>query len=176
MRFLLLLSRILIIGAKRMSNTQHKLDKVRPPRVQITYDVEIGDAQIAKELPLVIGVMGDFSKTDDTFRDRKFIDLNKDNFSEVMSFMKPETNFLVESTLPELEGKIPVSLTFKHMDDFSPDNIVRQIEPLRKLIELREQLCDLRNRAASNERLKEQLSELLLQQELISLGKDKSED
>jgi len=147
-----------------MSNTQHKLDKVRSPRVQITYDVEIGDAQAAKELPLVVGVMGDFTHADNNLRDRKFLNVDKDNFNEIMSSMKPETEFLVDSVLPEREGNLAVSLTFASMDDFSPDNVVQQVEPLRKLMELREQLSDLRNRAASNEQLKLQLGELARQQ------------
>ncbi|SFU16264.1 type VI secretion system protein ImpB [Kosakonia arachidis] len=147
-----------------MSNTQHKLDKARPPRVQITYDVEIGDAQTAKELPLVLGVMGDFTNTKTELRDRKFLHIDKDNFNEIMSSMKPVAEFLVDSALPNQEGKMAVSLTFQNMDDFSPDNIVQQVEPLRKLMELREQLSDLRNRAASNERLKTQLAEIAMQQ------------
>ncbi|WP_227136770.1 type VI secretion system contractile sheath small subunit [Kosakonia radicincitans] len=147
-----------------MSNTQHKLDKARPPRVQITYDVEIGDAQTAKELPLVLGVMGDFTNTETELRDRKFLHVDKDNFNEIMSSMKPVAEFLVDSALPDQEGKMAVSLTFQNMDDFSPDNIIQQVEPLRKLMELREQLSDLRNRAASNERLKTQLTEIAMQQ------------
>ncbi|MEZ2578332.1 type VI secretion system contractile sheath small subunit [Buttiauxella ferragutiae] len=150
-----------------MSNTQHKLDKARPPRVQITYDVEVGDAQTAKELPLVVGVIGDFSQTEDSLRERKFLNIDKDNFNEIMASMQPKSEFMVDSTLPEQEGKLSVSLTFRSMDDFSPDNIVRQVEPLRKLIELREQLSDLRNRAASNERLKEQLANMVEQQSLM---------
>lgn len=153
-----------------MSNTQHKLDKARPPRVQITYDVEIGDAQAEKELPLVIGVMGDFTQAKDKLRDRKFLNIDKDNFNEIMSSMQPEIEFLVDSALPGQEGKMPVSLTFQNMDDFSPDNIIRQVEPLRKLMELREQLSDLRNRAASNERLKEQLTVMAHQQNTL-MGK-----
>ncbi|NIF32441.1 type VI secretion system contractile sheath small subunit [Enterobacter sp. Cy-643] len=148
-----------------MSNTQHKLNKARPPRVQITYDVEIGDSQSTKELPLVVGVMGDFTKAEDELRDRNFLNIDKDNFNEIMSSMKPDAEFLVDSALPEHSGKLAVSLTFQNIDDFSPDNIVQQIEPLRKLMELREQLSDLRNRAASNERLKEQLAEMALQQQ-----------
>lgn len=147
-----------------MSNTQHRLDKARPPRVQITYDVEVGDAQTAKELPLVIGVIGDFTHTTDNFRDRKFLNIDKDNFNDVMSSMKPEVELLVDSALPDKPGKMAVSLKFDTIDDFSPDNIVQQIEPLRKLMELREQLSDLRNRAASNERLKEQLTDIVHQQ------------
>jgi type VI secretion system protein ImpB len=156
-----------------MSHTQHKLDKTRPPRVQITYDVEVGDAQAAKELPLVVGVMGDFTQSDEELRERKFLNVDKDNFNEIMSSMKPSAEFLVDSALPEQEGKIAVSLTFENMDDFTPDNIVRQVEPLRKLMALREQLSDLRNRAASNERLKEQLAEMAQQQ---SVAKGPVED
>lgn len=147
-----------------MSNTQHKLDKARPPRVQITYDVEIGDAQTAKELPLVLGVIGDFTATETALRDRKFLQVDKDNFNDIMSSMKPEAELLVDSVLPEQEGKLAVSLIFQNMEDFSPDSIVQQVEPLRKLMELREQLSDLRNRAASNERLKTQLAEMAIQQ------------
>ncbi|MCK2178061.1 type VI secretion system contractile sheath small subunit [Enterobacter asburiae] len=144
-----------------MSNTQHKLDKARPPRVQITYDVEIGDATEAKELPLVIGVMGDFTESKDSLRDRKFISIDKDNFDEIMTSMMPTADFQVESVLPGKEGVMAVSLTFNSMEDFSPARIANQVEPLSKLLELREQLSDLRNRVASNERLKEQLSEIL---------------
>ncbi|EPL4526991.1 type VI secretion system contractile sheath small subunit [Enterobacter asburiae] len=159
-----------------MSNTQHKLDKARPPRVQITYDVEVGNAQTVKELPLVVGVMGDFTQTTDSLRDRKFLNVNKDNFSEIMSSMKPEAEFLVDSVLPCQEGNLAVSLTFENIDDFSPDNIVMQVEPLRKLMELREQLSDLRNRAASNERLKAQLAEMAQQQNALMGNAAQGED
>ena len=144
-----------------MSNTQHKLDKARPPRVQITYDVEVGGAQSKKELPLVIGVMGDFSKDDIPLRDRRFTQVDKDNFNDVMEGMSPSVDMLVESALPEKEGQLAVSLSFNSIDDFSPEKVALQVEPLRKLLELREQLSDLRNRTASNDRLKEQLVELL---------------
>ena len=147
-----------------MSNTQHKLEKARPPRVQISYDVEVGNAQTAKELPLVVGVMGDFTQTTESLRNRRFLNIDKDNFSEIMRSMKPGAEFLVDSTLPGRDGKLAVSLTFENMDDFSPENIVMQVEPLRKLMELREQFSDLRNRAASNERLKAQLAEMVQQQ------------
>ncbi|RJT36248.1 type VI secretion system contractile sheath small subunit [Rahnella woolbedingensis] len=159
-----------------MSNTQHKLDKARPPRVQITYDIDIGNAQTIKELPLVMGVMGDFADSDNVLRERKFLNIDKDNFGEIMTSMRPNSEFLVKSVLPEQVGNLAVSLTFKNMDDFSPDSIARQVDPLRKLIELREQLCDLRNRAASNERLKEQLSELLQQQGLYTSSSDITKD
>lgn len=150
-----------------MSNTQHKLSKARPPRVQITYDVEVGGAESKKELPLVMGVIGDFAKDEMSLRDRRFTHIDKDNFNNVMEGMSPAIDMLVESTLPEKEGQMAVSLEFNCMDDFSPENVAMQVEPLRKLLELREQLSDLRNRTASNDRLKEQLVELL-----ESLNKD----
>lgn len=144
-----------------MGSTQHKLDKARPPRVQITYDVEIGNAKTAKELPLVVGVMGEFTSGTSPLRERKFITIDKDNFSDVMASMKPTAEFLVESALPDTEGKMNITIDFNGIEDFSPDNVVQKVEPLKKLLELREQLCDLRNRAASNEKLKEQLQELI---------------
>ncbi|EEW0912195.1 TPA: type VI secretion system contractile sheath small subunit [Escherichia coli] len=145
-----------------MSNTQHKLDKSRPPRVQITYDVETGDAETAKELPLVIGVLGEYSSSDKPLRERKFISIDKDNFDEVMTSMSPKAHFMVNSVIPGNEGKLDVELTFKCKDDFSPDHVIQQVECLKNLSELRSHLCDLRNRAASNEKLKEKLQELLV--------------
>jgi type VI secretion system protein ImpB len=145
-----------------MSTTQHKLDKARPPRVQITYDVEIGESTTSKELPLVIGVLGDFSQAEDSLRDRNFITIDKDNFNDVMASMHPSVSYLVENALSEESAKFPVSLTFKNIEDFSPDKVAAQIEPLCKLVKLREQLSELRNRAASNQLLKEELEELAL--------------
>lgn len=144
-----------------MSNTQRKLDKARPPRVQITYDVEIGGAQSQKELPLVIGVIGDFAQDEKPLRARQFTHVNKDNFNDVMSGMQPSVELLVESALPGKEGQMSVTLSFSSMNDFSPESIALQVDPLRALLELREQLSDLRSRTASNERLKERLLELL---------------
>jgi|SRR5471030_1120874 len=144
-----------------MSNTQKKLGKARPPRVQITYDVEVGGAQSKKELPLVIGVVGDFTSDETPLRDRRFTHIDKDNFNDVMEGMAPSVDMLVESALPEKEGYLAVSLTFNSIDDFSPENVAMHVEPMRKLLELREQLSDLRNRTASNDRLKERLVELL---------------
>ncbi|WP_279051851.1 type VI secretion system contractile sheath small subunit [Cedecea davisae] len=147
-----------------MSNTQKKLSKARPPRVQITYDVEVGGAQSKKELPLVIGVIGDFAKDETPLRARRFTHIDKDNFNSVMEGMAPSIDMLVESALPEKEGQLAVSLIINSIDDFSPENVALQVEPLRKMLELREQLSDLRNRTASNERLKEQLVDLLERQ------------
>lgn len=148
-----------------MTNTQKKLDKARPPRVQITYDVETGGAETQKELPLVIGVMGEFSQDDSPLRERRFTRIDKDNFNEIMQGMNPEIDILVDNKLNGKDDEqLAISLAFRSIDDFSPDNIASQITPLNKLLELREQLIDLRNRTASNERLKEQLAKILEEQ------------
>ncbi|ELI7922715.1 type VI secretion system contractile sheath small subunit [Yersinia enterocolitica] len=144
-----------------MSNTQTKLGKVRTPRVQITYDVENGGAESKKELPLVLGVVGDFAQQDSSLRDRNFLHIDKDNFNDVMEGMAPGIELLVDSTIPGKDGKLAVSLQFNSMEDFSPENVAMQVEPLKNLLALREQLTELRNRTASNDALKEQLVELL---------------
>ncbi len=146
-------------------STQHKLDRVRPPRVQITYDVEIGDAIELKELPFVLGVLGDFTgqPTEPLARlkDRKFVEVNPDNFDQVLESMKPHLAFSVENKLSEdpNAGNIKVDLNFKSMDDFSPENVARQVKPLRELLDLRTRLMDLRGSLQGNDKLDELLRE-----------------
>ncbi|WP_230699291.1 type VI secretion system contractile sheath small subunit, partial [Acinetobacter baumannii] len=118
--------------AKRES-VQKKLQRIRPPRVQLTYDVEIGDAKEAKELPFVVGVMGDFSAASELERtklkDKKFINVDLDNIDEVMESLSPRAAFQVDNTLTEEGGKMAVDLTFKSMEDFRPENVVQQVDP-----------------------------------------------
>lgn len=146
-------------------STQHKLDRVRSPRVQITYDVEIGDAIEIKELPFVMGVLGDFTgqPTEPLARlkDRKFIEVNPDNFDQVLESMKPHLAFSVENKLSEdpNAGNIKVDLHFKNLDDFAPESVVRQVKPLRELMELRSRLTDLRGSMQGNDKLEELLRE-----------------
>jgi type VI secretion system protein ImpB len=146
-------------------STQHKLDRVRPPRVQITYDVEVGGAIEMKELPFVMGVLGDFTgqPTEPLARvkDRKFVDVNPDNFDSVLANMKPHLNYSVENKLSEDPdaAKLRVDLNFKSMDDFSPENVARQVGPLRELLELRDRLADLRGSMQGNDKLEELLRE-----------------
>ena len=146
-------------------STQHKLDRVRPPRVQITYDVEIGDAIELKELPFVLGVMGDFTgqPTEPLARlkDRKFVEVNPDNFDQVLESMKPHLAFSVENKLSEdpSAGNIKVDLNFKSLDDFAPENVARQVKPLRELLDLRTRLMDLRGSLQGNDKLDELLRE-----------------
>lgn len=146
-------------------STQHKLDRVRAPRVQITYDVEVGGAIEMKELPFVMGVMGDFTGQPveplARVKDRKFVEINPDNFDTVLESMKPHLAFSVENKLSEdpEAPKLKVDLNFKSMDDFSPENVARQVGPLRELLELRDRLTDLRGTMQGNDKLEEVLRE-----------------
>ena len=146
-------------------STQHKIDRVRPPRVQITYDVEVGDAIEVKELPFVLGVMGDFTGQPTEplprVKDRKFVEVNPDNFDSVLENMKPHLAFSVENKLSEDPdaAKLKVDLNFKSMDDFSPENVARQVGPLRELLQLRDRLSDLRGSMQGNDKLEEFLRE-----------------
>jgi type VI secretion system protein ImpB len=160
-------------------STQHKLDRVRSPRVQITYDVEIGDAIEIKELPFVMGVLGDFTgqPTEPLARlkDRKFIEVNPDNFDQVLESMKPHLAFSVENKLSEdpNAGNIKVDLHFKNLDDFAPEAVVRQVKPLRELMELRSRLTDLRGSMQGNDKLEELLRESVSDKD--KLGKLRAE-
>jgi len=144
-------------------STQHKLDRVRAPRVQITYDVEVGDAIEVKELPFVMGVLGDFTGQPvdplPRLKDRKFVEVTPDNFDAVLESMKPHLAFSVENKLSEdpNAGNIKVDLHFKSLEDFSPDNVARQVKPLRELLELRDRLSDLRGSMQGNDKLEEAL-------------------
>src|SRR5205807_6651457 len=144
-------------------STQHKLDRVRAPRVQITYDVEVGDAIEVKELPFVMGVLGDFTGLPvdplPRLKDRKFVEVNPDNFDAVLESMKPHLAFSVENKLSEDPnvGNLKVDLHFKSLDDFSPENVARQVKPLRELLELRSRMQDLRGSPQGNDKLDELL-------------------
>ncbi|MCU0626620.1 MAG: type VI secretion system contractile sheath small subunit [Gemmatimonadaceae bacterium] len=132
---------------------------MRPPRVNIVYEVETGGAIEERELPFVMGVMGDFTgqpaEALPRLRDRKFTDVTLDNFDATMAAMKPRLVLKVENTLSEKGGTLPVELTFQGLDDFAPDRIAHQVEPLRKLLEIRQQLADLRGSLQGNDKLDE---------------------
>ncbi len=142
-----------------------KLEKVRPPRVHITYDVEIGDAIEVKEIPFVLGVLGDFSGKPreplPRLKDRKFVEVTPDNFDSVLEAMKPHLSFSVENKLSEdpEAGQLKVDLDFRKLEDFEPQNRARQVKPLRELMELRTKLADLRGGLQGNEKLEELLLE-----------------
>jgi type VI secretion system protein ImpB len=152
-------------------STQHKLDRVRPPRVHITYDVEIGDAIELKELPFVVGVLADLSgKPDEALprlRDRKFVDIDRDNFNDVLKGMKPRLAYKVDNKLTNDESKMGVELRFNNLDDFEPERVVNQVEPLRKLLDVRKQLSDLLAKTDGNDKLNDRLQEIISNTELL---------
>jgi type VI secretion system protein ImpB len=151
----------------RGEGVHKKLERVRPPRVHISYEVETGGAIEMKELPFVMGVLGDFTGQPAEplakLKDRKFVEVNPDNFDDVLASMKPHLSFTVENKLSEdpNAGKIGVDLHFKSMDDFSPDQVARQVKPLRELLELRTKLADLRGNLQGNDKLDEVLQATL---------------
>ncbi len=158
-------------------STQHKLDRVRSPRVQITYDVEIGDAIETKELPFVLGVMGEFSGNPaeplPRLKDRKAVTIDRDNFNEVLKGMKPRLTYRVDNRLANDNTDLAVELKFQNLADFEPEQVARQVTPLRKLLEMRTRLADLRNKMAGNEKLEEVLQEVLQNTEqLKALGEE----
>jgi type VI secretion system protein ImpB len=142
-------------------STQKKLERVRPPRVNITYEVETGGAIEMKELPFVMGVLGDFtgqpSEPLPRVQQRKFVEINPDNFDKVLEGMKPHLAFTVENRLSDAPdaGKLSVDLSFKSMDDFEPDAVARQVGPLKELLALRGKLADLRSKLQGNDKLDE---------------------
>jgi type VI secretion system protein ImpB len=148
-------------------STQKKLERVRPPRVNISYDVETGGAIEMKELPFVMGVLGDFTGQPTEplakLKERKFVDVTLDNFDDVLASMKPHLAFSVENKLSEdpNAGKLGVDLTFKSLDDFSPDAVARQVKPIRELLDLRTKLSDLRGTLQGNDKLEEVLQQTL---------------
>lgn len=167
-------------------STQHKLDKVRPPRVQITYDVQVGDAIELKELPFVMGVLGDFTghptEPLPKLKERKFVEIDPDNFDKVLEAMKPHLFLTVENKLSEdaNAGQLRVDLNFKSMDDFEPGNIVKQVAPLKELLDLRTRLSDLRGSLQGNDKLEESLLNAVTDTEALNkikgeLNKDKGE-
>lgn len=149
----------------KKESVQKRLQKVRPPRVQLTYDVEKGDAIEQKEIPFVLGVMGDFSGQPEQplakVKDRKFVNVDLDNFDEVMEGMAPRAAYRVPNLLSDDGGEFAVELKFNSIDDFRPEAVVAQVEPLRKLLEARSKLADLRNKLAGNEKLEDLLTDVL---------------
>lgn len=134
-----------------MKSVYDKLEKVRKPRVHITYDVETEGAQVKKELPFVVGVVGEFSgnasKVKKPLKDRKFVTIDPDNFSNVMTRIAPAVEFKVDNTLANDGSEMAVQLQFNSMDDFEPAKIASQVPALQKLIEMRTQLSELLSKA-----------------------------
>ena len=148
-------------------STQTKLSRVRPPRVQITYYVQFGDAIELKEIPFVLWVLGDFSGNPaeelPKLKDRKFVEVTPDNFDDVLASMKPRLAYSVANKLADDPDapKLKVDLSFKKLEDFEPEQVARQIKPLRELLDLRTRLADLRGSLQTNQTLDDLLQEVI---------------
>ncbi|MDH5570343.1 MAG: type VI secretion system contractile sheath small subunit [Gammaproteobacteria bacterium] len=169
-----------------MSESIHdKLKRVRKPRVHITYEVETNGAVAEKEIPFVMGVMGDYSgdntENKKALKDRKFSQIDRDNFNEVMTNIAPKVEMKAENTLEGDGSEISVSLDFKSMEDFEPQNIVNQVEPLKKLLDTRNKLRDLLTKADRSDKLEEVLEDILKNTDALAslsseLGLDKDNE
>ncbi len=159
-------------------STQHKLDRVRRPRVQITYDVETGGAIVMKELPFVVGIMADLSANPleplPKIKERKFVEVDRDNFNDILESASPRLTFRVDNKLIDDGSKIGVELKFRDMDDFQPLNVVKQLEPLRKLFEARQRLSDLMAKLDGNDNLDRLLQDVLANSEKLDELKARS--
>ncbi len=148
-----------------MSSVHGKLSRVRKPRVHITYEVEIGDAMEKRELPFVMGVLGDFSGAPTSklkpLRDRKFVQIDRDNINDVLRQMTPGLNMRVENTLAGDGSELGVQLKFESMEDFEPARVANQVEPLKKLVETRNQLRDLLTKVDVSSDLEATLEDVL---------------
>lgn len=162
-------------------STQHKLDRVRPPRVQITYDVEIGDAIVMKELPFIVGIMADLSgqpeQAPPPLKERKYVEIDRDNFNDIMKATGPRLALRVDNRLAGDGEKMSAVLNFSSLDDFSPINVLKQVEPLRELYEARTKLADLLTKLDGNDALDALLRDVVkntegMQQIKASVGGD----
>ncbi|MBT9555330.1 MAG: type VI secretion system contractile sheath small subunit [Myxococcales bacterium] len=145
-----------------MSNsTQHKLDRIRPPRVQITYDVETGGAIEKKELPMVVGILADLSGHREEalpkIKERKFTQIDRDNFNDVMKSTTPRLKVTVDNKIAKDGGRLAAELKFQNIDDFHPVNVAKQVEPLNKLLSARQRLVDLVAKLDGNDALADEL-------------------
>lgn len=145
---------------------QHKLDRVRRPRVQITYDVETGGAQEIKELPFVVGVMADLSgqpkDAPKPLKERKFVPIDRDNFNQVLEKSAPRVALQVPNTLSEeKDSMLNVELNFKSLDDFEPAAVANQVPALKQLLDMRDQLNQLLGKMEGNDKLAELLGDIL---------------
>src|ERR1700732_213370 len=144
---------------------QHKLDRVRRPRVQITYDVETGGAMRSVELPFVVGVMADLSGSPKEalkpLKDRKAVMIDRDNFNEVMTKQAPRVAMKVQNRLTDEDTKLAVELNFKHIEDFEPANVAKQIGPLKEILDMRQRLTQLLSKMEGNDKLEGLLADVM---------------
>lgn len=146
-------------------SSQNKLSRVRPPRVQITYDVETAGAIEMKELPFVAGILADLSGKSDkprqSLKERKFVQIDPDNFNDVMASIQPRLALRVDNKIADDDSKMNVELRFNHIDDFHPARLIQQVEPLRKLYEARQRLTDLLAKLDGNDDLDKLLQDIV---------------
>ncbi len=151
---------------------QHKLDRVRSPRVQITYDVETNGAMVKKELPFVVGIMAGLSGHRDekelgAIKDRKFVEIDRDNIDSVMKDAAPMLNLSVANKLADDDSKLRLQLQFKSMDDFAPANVAEQVAPLKELLDMRKRLDEVISRISTNSQLENVLQDVLANTEKV---------
>ncbi len=146
-------------------STQHTLDRVRPPRVQITYDVETGDAIEMKELPFVAGIMADLSGVPEKplpkLKDRKFVEIDRDNFDDVMKAAKPRMACRVDNKLANDDTKLNIELKFNSIEDFGPVRVLEQVPSLKRLYEARKRLAELLTKLDGNDDLDRLLQDVV---------------
>jgi len=144
---------------------QKKEGRVRPPRVHITYDVETGGAIEKRDLPFVVGVLADLSGMPDkplpAMKDRKFVEIDRDNFDAVLKKINPRLAFKVDNQLSEDDTKLGVELRFESLEDFHPAKVANQIDPLRKLLDVRKSLANLRSSLIGNDKLDGLLQDII---------------
>ncbi|QDS87374.1 hypothetical protein EC9_15520 [Rosistilla ulvae] len=144
---------------------QHTLDRVRRPRVQVTYDVDTGGAMESKELPLVVGVMADLSGQPEVanapLKERKFVPIDRDNFDDVLAKSNARVAARVDNKLTDDNSQLSVALNFRSLEDFEPEQVARQVPVLRELLDMRTQLSNLLGKLEGNDKLEELLSEVL---------------
>lgn len=155
-------------------NTQKKLGKIRPPRVQITYDVEVGDAVQQKVLPFVVGVVADLAPggalAGERLRDRQFIEVDVDNFDKVMGSLSPTLNLSVDNKLGGEDEKLGVTMSFSELASFSPASVAKSVPQLARLLETRGRLNDLLAKLEGNDRLNDLLAEVVLNTEVQKMA------
>ena len=154
-----------------MASIHDKLNRVRKPRVHISYDLEANGETIKRELPFVMGVMGDYSgdnTNQKAFKDRNFLQVDRDNINEIMNNINPQLNMKVENTLQNDGTEMSVNLDLHHLEDFEPHRVVEQVEPLRKLLEARNKLRDLLSKADRSEDLEKILEDVLSNTETLT--------
>lgn len=155
-------------------NTQKKLGKIRPPRVQITYDVEVGDAVQQKVLPFVVGVVADLAPgaqgVGERLRDRQFIEVDVDNFDKVMGSLNPTLKISVDNKLGGEDEKLGITMSFTEMGSFSPASVAKSVPQLARLLETRAKLNDLLAKLEGNDRLNDLLAEVVLNTEVQKMA------